>query len=70
MAVTNAQIRDMLNRPRGLNEGTITEYVTIRTAEENKVTRGSSYNVGDNAVTDTLKESAIKALVCPLKSWN
>ena len=64
MAVTNAQIRDMLNRPRGLNEGTITEYVTIRTAEVNKVTRGSSYNVGDNAVTDTLKESAIKALVC------
>jgi|TARA_Y100000033_G_scaffold48793_1_gene56134 hypothetical protein len=64
MAVTNAQIRDMLNRPRGLNEATITEYVTIRTAEVNKVARGSSYNVADNAVTDTLKESAIKALVC------
>ena len=64
MAVTTAQIRDLLNRPRGLNDATISEYITIRTAEVNKVARNDSYNVGTNAVTDTLKESAIKALVC------
>ena len=39
VAVTTAQIRDLLNRPRGLNEGTISEYITIRTAEVNKKAR-------------------------------
>ena len=64
MAVTSNQIRDLLNRPRGLNENTITEYITIRTAEVNKKARGSKYIDATNAVTDTLKESAIKFLVC------
>ena len=64
MAVTTNQIRDLLNRPRGLNENTITEYITIRTAEVNKKARGIKYIDASNAVTDTLKESAIKFLVC------
>ena len=64
MAVTTAQIRDLLNRPRGLTEGTITEYITIRTAEVNKKVRGTKYIQSANAVTDALKESAIKFLVC------
>ena len=62
MAVTNTQIRDLLNRPRGLNEETITEYVTIRTAQINKIARSSAlYKIStDNQITDALKESAIK----------
>ena len=66
MAVTTAQIRDLLNRPRGLNEGTITEYITIRTAEVNKKTRAVDYFGGttDNVPSTTLKESAIKMMVC------
>ena len=65
MAVTTAQIRDLLNRPRGLNEATINEYVTIRTAEVNKKARGANFGVtADNAPTDALKEAAIKFLVC------
>jgi hypothetical protein len=65
MVVTTSQIRDLLNRPRGLTEGTITEYITIRTAEVNKKSRQSGYvGVTTNAPTDTLKESAIKMLVC------
>ena len=65
MTVTTAQIRDLLNRPRGLNEGTITEYLTIRTAEVNKKTRSNTlYGLGDNVGTDDVsKESAIKLLV-------
>ena len=65
MAVTAAQIRDLLNRPRGLNEGTITEYITIRTAEVNKKARVADLvGVTTNAPTDALKESAIKFIVC------
>jgi hypothetical protein len=64
MAVTTAQIRDLLNRPRGLNENTISEYITIRTAEVNKKARGTLYIGSTNAVTDALKESAIKMMVC------
>lgn len=65
MAVTTAQIRDLLNRPRGLNEATINEYITIRTAEINKKARASGYvGVTTNMPTDTLKESAIKFMVC------
>ncbi len=65
MAITNAQIRDLLNRPRGLNEGTISEYVTIRTAQINKEARsGTLYGVDPtNAVDTDLKETAIKYLV-------
>lgn len=65
MAVTNDNIRDLLNRPRGLNDATITELITIRTAQVNKQSRGSLYGVKDaNQVTETLRESAIKFLVC------
>ena len=66
MAVTTSQIRDLLNRPRGLNDGTVTEYITIRTAQVNKQVRSSTlYGLGDDSgVTDTLKESAIKMMVC------
>ena len=66
MAVTTAQIRDLLNRPRGLNEGTISEYITIRTAEVNKKTRQADlFGVTDTYAPDTtVKESAIKFLVC------
>ena len=62
MAVTTTQIRDLLNRPRGLNEATITELITIRTAQVNKQARGTKYGVA-SAVDTTLKESAIKFLV-------
>ena len=65
MAVTEAQIRDLLNRPRGLNTGTITEYISIRTAEVNKKARVANLvGVTTNAPTDALKESAIKFMVC------
>lgn len=65
MAVTSDNIRDLLNRPRGLNNATITEYITIRTAEVNKKARAADYvGVTTNAPTDALKESAIKFMVC------
>jgi len=66
MAVTTTQIRDLLNRPRGLNEGTISEYITLRTNEVTKIARSSTlYGVASaNAVTTDLKEGAIKFLVC------
>ena len=66
MTVTVAQIRDLLNRPRGLNDGTISEYITIRTEEVNRMRRSATlYGLDDDtAVTDTQTESAIKFLVC------
>jgi hypothetical protein len=64
MAVTSDNIRDLLNRPRGLNDATITELITVRTNEVNKMARTNLYGVGDNAVTTDLKEGAIKMLVC------
>ena len=64
MAVTTDNIRDLLNRPKGLNEGTISEMITIRTNEVNKISRGSRYGVqAENQVTTDLKEGAIKMLV-------
>ena len=60
MAVTTDNIRDLLNRPRGLNDATVTELITVRTNEVNKVARGSLYSVGDHVVTTDLKEGAIK----------
>ena len=65
MAVTEANIRDVLNRPRGLLSGTITEFINMRTAQVNKMARGDLYigSSSDNIVSDTEKESAIKALV-------
>ena len=66
MAVTTAQIRDLLNRPRGLNEGTITEYITIRDNQVTKVARAANlFGVtSDNAPTTALKDDAVKFLVC------
>lgn len=64
ISVTNSQIRDLLNRPRGLTEGTITEYVTIRTNQVVKMARGTDYNVSVYAVSDSEKSDAIKYLVC------
>ena len=69
MTITNPtvnQIRDLLNRPRGLNEATIAEYTTIRTAQITRMRRSSTlYGVSETgAVTDTECESAIKFLVC------
>ena len=65
MAITTSQIRDLLNRPRGLNEATIDEYITIRTAEVNKKVRSSTlYGLSDSVGVETAeKESAIKMLV-------
>tara|TARA_R110001592_G_scaffold63720_4_gene195443 strand:+ start:8669 stop:9055 length:387 start_codon:yes stop_codon:yes gene_type:complete len=64
MAITSDNIRDVLNRPRGLNENTISEMITIRTNEVNKVSRGTLYSVPTiHAVSDELKEGAIKMLV-------
>ena len=37
MAVTNDNIRDLLNRPRGLNDATITEYISIRTEQVKQI---------------------------------
>tara|TARA_R110000787_G_scaffold38567_3_gene97037 strand:- start:74 stop:523 length:450 start_codon:yes stop_codon:yes gene_type:complete len=66
MTVTNDNIRDLLNRPRGLNGATIDEYISMRTEEVNKVARSTEYLADDsaNAVTAAQKETAIKALVC------
>jgi len=64
MAITTDNIRDLLNRPRGLNDATITEYITIRTEEITKLSRSTTlYEVSDG-ITETQKESAIKFLVC------
>jgi hypothetical protein len=64
ISVTNNQIRDLLNRPKGLNEGTISEYITIRTNQVVKMARGTDYNVSTYAVSDAEKSDAIKYLVC------
>ena len=65
MAVTTTQIRDLLNRPRGLNEETITEYITIRTNLVDKVARNATlYDIASgNEVTSALKDDAVKSLV-------
>jgi len=66
VAITNptvSQIRDLLNRPRGLNDATVSEYITMRSAQVSRMRRTTLYGVS-NAVTDTECESAIKMLVC------
>lgn len=65
MAVTTDNIRDLLNRPRGLLEGTISEYISIRTLEINKTARSSTlFGVtAENAVSTDLKEAVIKTRV-------
>lgn len=66
MTVTTDNIRDLLNRPRGLNNATISEYITIRTEQVNKSARNDKFLADSsvNAVTEAQKESAIKFLVC------
>jgi hypothetical protein len=66
MAVTTDNIRDLLNRPKGLTEGTISEMITIRTNEVNKIARkADKYGVSsDNAPSSDLKDGAVKMLVC------
>ena len=66
MAITTDNIRDLLNRPRGLNDATIDEYISIRTAEVEKKARSTEYLATDsaNAITEAQREAAIKALVC------
>ncbi len=69
MAITNpsvATIRDLLNRPRGLNDATVSEYITIRSAQITRLRRSATlYGVSaQGAVSDTECESAIKFLVC------
>lgn len=65
MAATTTQIRDLLNRPRGLNENTISEYLTIRNNLVDKITRSATlYDiVSGNEVTTALKDDAVKFLV-------
>ncbi len=66
MTVTTDNIRDLLNRPRGLNEATITEYISMRTEQVSKSARNNKFLADDstNVVTTAQKEAAIKALVC------
>lgn len=66
MAVSEQNIRDLLNFPKGLNSGTITEYISLRTAQVNKMARGSLYlqDSSSYVVGDTEKDAAVKALVC------
>ncbi len=65
MAVTTANIRDLLNRPPHLVEGTISEYITMRSNEADKIARTSEYDISaDNQVTTAMKEDYIKAAVC------
>ena len=63
MAVTETQVRALLNFPRGLLKETVEEYITLRTAEVNKISRGDLFGVStDNAVTSSLQDQAIKVL--------
>ena len=66
MAVTTTQIRGLLNRPKGLNEATITEYISIRTTQVTKMARNDKFlsESSANAVTETQREAAIKFLTC------
>ena len=65
MTVTNSQIRDLLNRPANLVEGAITEYITMRTQEADKIARTATYGIApENAVSTANKEDYIKAAVC------
>ena len=64
--ITVNTIRNLLNRPRGLNSGTVIEYVNLRNSQVQKKTRQANY-VGvtsTNATSTTDIENAIKLLVC------
>jgi|TARA_R100001463_G_scaffold19613_1_gene48092 hypothetical protein len=64
MAVTTDNIRDLLNRPRGLVEGAISEYISLRTTQVDQIARNANYILPETAVTTAEKEVAIKMLVC------
>jgi hypothetical protein len=65
MTVTSTQIRDLLNRPPNLVDGTITEYLTMRTLEANKIARTQQYGIAAaNSVNDADKDEYVKAAVC------
>ena len=65
MAVPSSQIRDLLGRPQGLPEGTVTEYITMRTNEADVIARTNKYDIATaNQVTTAQKEDYIKAAVC------
>tara|TARA_R100000951_G_scaffold1961_2_gene3565 strand:+ start:3089 stop:3571 length:483 start_codon:yes stop_codon:yes gene_type:complete len=64
--ITVNSIRDLLNRPRGLNSGTIVEYVNMRNTQIAKKSRKANYVGVDssNAPTTAEIETAIKLVVC------
>tara|TARA_R110000772_G_scaffold188227_1_gene299298 strand:- start:246 stop:632 length:387 start_codon:yes stop_codon:yes gene_type:complete len=65
MSVTTTNIRDLLNRPPNLVEGTITEYISMRTVEANKIARTNAYGIAAaNAVSTAQIEEFIKSAVC------
>lgn len=65
MTVTTSKIRDLLNRPPNLVEGTITEYISMRTHEADKIARTQQYGIAAaNMVSASDKEEYIKASVC------
>tara|TARA_R100000700_G_C3179519_1_gene156258 strand:+ start:10182 stop:10652 length:471 start_codon:yes stop_codon:yes gene_type:complete len=64
--ITVNQIRALLNHPRGLNSGTIIEYVNLRNTQIAKKSRKADY-VGvnsTNAPTTAEIETAVKLVVC------
>ena len=64
--ITVNAIRSLLNHPRGLNSGTIIEYVNLRNTQIAKKSRKSNYVGVDatNAPTTAEIETAIKLIVC------
>ena len=65
MTVTTANIRDLLNRPPNLVEGTITEYINMRTVEVDKIARTQQYGIATvNMVGTVEKDEYVKAAVC------
>ena len=64
--ITVNSIRALLNHPRGLNSGTIIEYVNLRNTQIAKKSRKANY-VGvnsTNAPTTAEIETAVKMVVC------
>ena len=64
--ITVNQIRALLNHPRGLNSGTIIEYVNLRNTQIAKKSRKANYVGVDstNAPTTAEIETAVKLVVC------
>lgn len=64
--ITVNSIRNLLNRPRGLNSGTVIEYVNLRNTQIQKKSRKANYVGVDstNAPSTAEIETAIKLVVC------